>query len=221
MAGVIALGEFGLLAVIPGWIRHTFHASPTQTTAAPTALSLGVLIAGAIAGRTWRGAPLLWVRIGLTIEITAMIAFSLTVLSPSSWWIPAAWLGLYGLGVGLAGAQLTHIALRDIHPEQSGIAAAIHNAVRQIGTAAGVTIIVAAYISFADSREDASLLDLPSSSSAIAATGALVAVILFVGLTLSLALPPDPSETSRPKQADTALTRRPANGCDRRMSEGE
>ncbi|MFI1379754.1 MFS transporter [Embleya sp. NPDC020886] len=191
IAGVIALGEFGLLAVIPGWIRETFHASPTQVTAAPTALSVGVLIAGALASRTRSHAPLRWVRAGLGIEIATMSAFALAALSPSTWWTPTAWLGLYGLGVGLAGAQLTHIALREIPREQSGVAAATHNAVRQIGTAAGITLVVAAYIALAGSREGPTSV-LPSSSSAISATAALVAAILLVGLTLTFLLHPDP-----------------------------
>jgi len=59
--------------------------------------------------------------------------------------------------------------------------------VRQIGTAAGVTLVVAAHLSLAGPRDSPSP-DLPSSDTAVATTGALVATILLTGLVLTYLL---------------------------------
>ena len=48
---------------------------------------------------------------------------------------------LYGVGTGLATAQLAHITLSDIPREQEGAVSGANNTVRQLGSAIGVAIL--------------------------------------------------------------------------------
>jgi len=48
---------------------------------------------------------------------------------------------VYGVGVGLATAQLTSIVLSDIPPERSGLASGTNSTMRQVGSALGVAIL--------------------------------------------------------------------------------
>ena len=53
----------------------------------------------------------------------------------------AAVLGLYGLGLGLAIAQLTNLVLFDIPGPKAGIASGGNSTIRQVGSALGIAII--------------------------------------------------------------------------------
>ena len=50
-------------------------------------------------------------------------------------------LGIYGLGLGLAIAQLTNLVLYDIPTAKSGIASGGNSTIRQVGSALGIAVI--------------------------------------------------------------------------------
>jgi hypothetical protein len=51
---------------------------------------------------------------------------------------------IYGLGVGLATAQLTNLILQDVPPARSGEASGVQSTARQIGSALGIALLGAA-----------------------------------------------------------------------------
>jgi hypothetical protein len=55
-------------------------------------------------------------------------------------WAITVLLAVYGLGLGLAAAQLTSVVLHDVPVAQSGTASATQSTVRQLGSAVGAAV---------------------------------------------------------------------------------
>ena len=78
------------------------------------------------------------------------MGFFLTVKPDVPEGLIVLWLVVYGIGLGMASAQLTSTVLRDVSAEKSGQGSATQSTVRQIGSALGVAImgtILAAFLS--------------------------------------------------------------------------
>ena len=74
------------------------------------------------------------VLIGLGLEVAGVVALALLLGPDTSGWLVAVPLVVYGLGLGLASAQLTDMVLQDIPVQISGQGAATQSTVRQIGS---------------------------------------------------------------------------------------
>ena len=81
------------------------------------------------------------VRTGILLEFIGILLAGLVVTSSTSWWAIAVPLFLYGMGVGLATAQLTGVALTHIPLSESGQASGITSTTRQLGSALGIAIL--------------------------------------------------------------------------------
>src|SRR5690606_8604969 len=81
------------------------------------------------------------VRLGLLIEGIAILGLAVSYGADVSFWVLAAWLFLYGCGVGLATAQLTNVIMADVPVEQSGEASGLQSTVRQLGSALGIALL--------------------------------------------------------------------------------
>ena len=99
------------------------------------AMAIGAFVAGArarsLAARL--GAPRV-VTVGLLLELVAAVFAAIVMPSQPSSWLIAGLLAVYGLGLGLASAQLTSTVLRDMPVLLSGAASATQSAVRQLGS---------------------------------------------------------------------------------------
>jgi len=140
-AGAVAVGEFALVFVLPLYLVMVLHETTLTSGFVLAAMALGAFFAGAqarhIAARL--GAPRV-VLLGLGLEVvgTAATAF---VLSPTtSPWLVAACLVIYGVGLGLASAQLTSTVLLDVPTGRSGTGSAVQSTVRQVGSALGTAL---------------------------------------------------------------------------------
>ena len=163
------------------------------------------------------------VRIGLLLEAVAVGGLALTLSRTIPGLLVAAWLFVYGLGVGMATAQLTSVILSDVPVRESGQASGLQSSVRQLGSALGVAVLGGLLIGVLGSTARANLAFLPGGagdqiaeavqgSAGIAIAGlagqpdvfgaaadAMVhaskvttgaaAVVIFVGLLATLALP--------------------------------
>ena len=142
VALVVSLGEFGILFVLPLWMQSVAGFEPLQTGVVLTALAVGALVSGG-AARHLAGAigPTRTVRVGMMLEIIGIVGVGL-VLSPnrSPWWMTIP-LFVYGIGLGLASAQLTSVVLEDVPPEKSGRASAMTSTFRQLGSALGSAVL--------------------------------------------------------------------------------
>ncbi|HEY5221627.1 MAG TPA: MFS transporter [Microbacteriaceae bacterium] len=138
----VAIGEFGLLFVLPLFIVNAMGLTTLGAGFVLAAMGVGAFFSGSMARHLSErmGAPNV-VLLGLGIEVVGVIATALTLGAHGSPWLLAALLVFYGLGLGLASAQLTGTVLRDIPPEQSGQGSATQSTVRQVGAALGTALI--------------------------------------------------------------------------------
>ena len=141
-AAIVALGEFGLLFSFPLWIQNVLQRSAFQTGLILLPLALGSFFAsGAGIRLVNKYGALRVVQIGLILEVVgvglaaALIQPDLAVLKIASI------LFIYGMGVGLATAQLTSVVLADVPKERGGQASGITSTMRQLGSALGIALL--------------------------------------------------------------------------------
>jgi len=142
VALVVSLGEFGILFMLPLWLQSVARFDPLGSGAVLAALAFGALFSGAAARHLAASiGPTRTVRLGMVLEIIGITGTALA-LSPnrSPWWLTAP-LFIYGIGLGLASAQLTSVVLEDVPPEKSGRASAMTSTFRQLGSALGSAIL--------------------------------------------------------------------------------
>lgn len=146
-ATIVSLGEFGLLFGIPLFLQNILGLTAVRTGVVLLALALGSFLAAPMAPQlTQRWGARVVVRMGLVLEIVGVAGFGLSASVQVSAWRFVPWLFLYGVGVGLATAQLTGVILADVPVAKSGQASGTQSTSRQIGSALGVAIIGAVLV---------------------------------------------------------------------------
>jgi EmrB/QacA subfamily drug resistance transporter len=139
---IVSLGEFGLLFALPLFLQSVVGYDAFQTGLIFMSLAIGSFFAAPIsATMARRFGPRRAVTTGMALE-TVGIFFTTILISPTTTGLLLALpLFVYGVGVGLATAQLTSIVLSDIPPERSGLASGTNSTMRQVGSALGVAIL--------------------------------------------------------------------------------
>jgi len=139
---IVALGEFGLLFTLPLLLQNALGFSPLGTGWLIVSLAVGTFfISGMTPQLTRRYGGRAVVRMGLGTEAFAVAGLALTLSASISGWLIAVWLFTYGLGVGMATAQLTSVILAEIPVAESGQASGLQSTFRQLGSALGVAIL--------------------------------------------------------------------------------
>jgi EmrB/QacA subfamily drug resistance transporter len=141
-AAIVSLGEFGLLFSLPLWFENVRGYTAFQTGLALLPLAIGSLVSSGLAVQLGarRGAVFV-VRLGIVLEALAVIGIGIVVGSTTPWWETTPPLFVYGMGVGLATAQLTGVTLMDVPVESSGQGAGTQSTTRQVGSAFGVAVL--------------------------------------------------------------------------------
>jgi EmrB/QacA subfamily drug resistance transporter len=139
---VVSLGEFGILFVLPLWMQSVHGYSSLGAGAILATLAVGTLFAGAGARRlSARFGATTVVRIGMVLEVVGILGIGAALgVERNPWWL-AVPLVVYGLGLGLAAAQLTNVVLEDVPPARSGQASAMNSTFRQVGSALGAACL--------------------------------------------------------------------------------
>ena len=139
---IVALGEFGLVFVLSLFLQSVRGLTAFQTGLTLLPFALLTLVVAPTAGiLSGRFGPKWVVTAGMLIEAIAIFALSraLSVTAPL-----AALVGilmLYGVGVGLAIAQLTSVVLSEVPYNRLGAGSGANNTIRQLGAAMGIAII--------------------------------------------------------------------------------
>ena len=141
-AVVVSLGEFGMVFILPLFVQAVLGYSALQTGYLLMALAAGAFLGGptaaALAGKI--GARRV-VTSGMALEATGILSLGL-LLSPSEHgYTLAPSLFVYGIGVGLATAQLTSVILADVPRAESGQASGMQSTFRQVGSALGIALL--------------------------------------------------------------------------------
>jgi EmrB/QacA subfamily drug resistance transporter len=139
---IVSLGEFGLLFALPLFLQAVIGYSAFETGLVFLALAVGSFFAAPISARlAHKWGPRRAVSLGMFLEAIGIISTSLLVSVNVSGLLLAVPLFVYGVGVGLATAQLTSIVLSDIPAERSGLASGANSTMRQVGSALGIAIL--------------------------------------------------------------------------------
>jgi len=139
---IVSLGEFGLLFALPLFLQGVIGYSAFQTGLVFLSLAVGSFFAAPMSAKiaqSW--GPRRAVTLGMGLEAIGIVSTALLVSTTVTGFILAVPLFVYGIGVGLATAQLTSIVLSDVPPERSGLASGANSTMRQIGSALGIAIL--------------------------------------------------------------------------------
>ncbi len=141
-AMIVSLGEFGIILSLPIWVQNVLGYSALQTGLLLLPLAAGSFAASGLAGAFGNKIePVAIVRLGIVLEIIGVAFLGLVISSDTPWGALVPFLFIYGLGVGLATAQLTGVVLRDVPQLKSGQASGTQSTARQVGSALGIAIL--------------------------------------------------------------------------------
>lgn len=141
-ATVVAFGEFGLMFTLPLLLQGTLGYTALGAGWLLVSLAAGAfLISGATPQLTQAIGQRSVVRLGLILETVAVAGIAFTLSLTISSWAIAGWLFVYGVGVGMATAQLSSVIMSEVPPAQGGQASGLQSTVRQLGSALGIAVL--------------------------------------------------------------------------------
>ena len=182
---LVAVGEFALLFVLPLFLVTSLGLGMLAAGAVLAAMATGAFLSGASARHlAARLGPSRVVVVGLVLEVIGAAATAVVAALSGSGWLVAAALLPYGLGLGLASAQLTSTTLRDVPTAQSGSGSATQSTVRQLGAAFGSALGGTALAAALTTHNAAALAD-PATFAAASAVALWVAVAVLAIATLT------------------------------------
>jgi MFS transporter, DHA2 family, multidrug resistance protein len=183
LATLVSFAMFGIFFAMPQYFQEVQGAN-----AMGSGLRLLPIIAGLVVGmigstrlaspRRARGevrGPLVSVKGLVTVGFAIMavaLAFGTTTRAASGAGFSGTWLGVFGLGLGLAMPQTMNAAIAALSAERSGSGSALISAMRQVGATIGVAVLGTVLSSVY--RAHLSVAGLPAGAAAIA-RGSVVA----------------------------------------------
>ena len=175
---VLAMGEFGAFFVLPLFLQSGRHLSAVRTGTWLLPAGVMAFIGGGIGGRlSRRFGPKYVITIGLTAEAIGIFLYVAAFSSSTTFLALLPGLMLHGIGIGFATSQLTNVVLSDIPPHKAGSASGAAGMVRQVGTALGIALIGAIFVSRATGHSIAS-----ASRYAVTFAGGVVTLGAFISL---------------------------------------
>jgi Na+/melibiose symporter-like transporter len=139
---IISMGEFGILFAIPLWLQNVLGLSPISAGLVLLWLAGGSFVASGVGGAlSGKLAPARAVQLGVMLELIGVAGVALFVSPEPGWVVVAPCLFIYGIGIGLATAQLTGVIMVDVPMEKAGQGSGSQSTVRQIGSALGIAVL--------------------------------------------------------------------------------
>jgi len=131
-----------LLFAIPLWLQNVQGLSAISAGLVILWLAGGAFLASGAAGAlNGKLSALNTVRIGVLLELVGVAGIAFVASNSGGWAGIAPFLFLYGIGVGLATAQLTGVILAEVPMAKIGQASGSQSTVRQIGSALGIAVL--------------------------------------------------------------------------------
>jgi EmrB/QacA subfamily drug resistance transporter len=160
--GVLAMGEFGAFFVLPLFLQAGLHLSAIRAGTWLLPAGASAFLGGGVGGAlSRRFGPKYVITVGLTLEAAGIFGYLLAFSAHTTFWSLLPALVLHGIGIGFATSQLTNVVLSDIPPQKAGSASGAAGMIRQVGTALGIALIGAIFVSQATSHIRAGLDDAP------------------------------------------------------------
>jgi len=150
---VLAMGEFGAFFVLPIFLQAGLHLTAIRSGTWLLPAGAMAFVGGGIGGKlSARFGPKYIITVGLTLEALGIWLYVVGFSTSTTFWSLLPALMLHGVGIGFATSQLTNVVLSDIPPQKAGSASGAAGMVRQVGTALGIALIGAIYVSQATSH---------------------------------------------------------------------
>jgi EmrB/QacA subfamily drug resistance transporter len=164
-AGIISMGEFGLLFAIPLWLQNVQGLNAVSSGMVLLWLAGGAFLASGVGGAlSGKLSPVNAVRIGVALELIAVAGIAFIASTEGGWQAIAPFLAVYGVGVGLATAQLTGVIMTDVPMTKAGQASGSQSTVRQIGSALGIAVLGTVLFTATQASIETRIVDLKSLS---------------------------------------------------------
>jgi len=139
---IISMGEFGVLFAIPLWLQNVLNLSPISSGLVLLWLAGGAFLASAVGGGlSGKVSPTTMVRAGVALELVAVAGVAVFASVEAGFWSIVPWLFAYGIGIGLATAQLTGVIMIDVPMNKTGQASGTQSTARQVGSALGIAVL--------------------------------------------------------------------------------
>jgi MFS family permease len=192
-AAVLAMGQLGLLFVLPVLLQDGQHLSAIESGLWVVPSGIAIAIGAQAAGRLTHVMNTTYVvRIGLALEAFGLFAITLVVKPDVTFLQLLPGLVCFGLGLGLATSQLTSVILSEIAKEHAGTASGATATTRQLGAALGIAVI-GSVLSAQMVRHAATAIRDSSLASGVKDTALGQLHVAGVGFTPSAGLPADAS----------------------------
>lgn len=150
---VLAMGEFGAFFVLPIFLQAGLHLSAIRSGTWLLPAGAMAFVGGGLGGQLSRKfGPKYVITVGLALEAAGIWLYVLAFSPTTTFWTLLPALMLHGTGIGFATSQLTNVVLSDIPPQKAGSASGAAGMVRQVGTALGIALIGAIFVSQASSH---------------------------------------------------------------------
>lgn len=160
-AMMVAMGEFGALFVLPLFLINVQGFGAIEAGWVLASLAIGAFFSGAAArhvagqiGAAWTGV------VGLVLEVAGIAVLAAILHADLSAITMSAVLVGYGLGMGLASAQVASVVLADVPIERSGMGSATQTTFRQLGSSLGSAVAGSALAAGLTALLPAKLADL-------------------------------------------------------------
>jgi EmrB/QacA subfamily drug resistance transporter len=139
---VLAMGQFGLLLVIPVLLQDGQHFTAVRTGVYMLPMGITIALGAPIGARCTRLiGTVRVVRVGLVLEAVGLVVVAVMISPNTTFLALVPGTVLFGLGVGFSSSQLTNVILSEIDSERAGVASGTNTTVRQVGAALGIAVI--------------------------------------------------------------------------------
>jgi len=139
---IISMGEFGVLFAIPLWLQNVLGLTPISSGLVLLWLAGGAFLASGVGGGlSGKVSPVTMVRAGVALELIAVFGVAFFASIDGGFWSIVPWLFAYGIGIGLATAQLTGVIMVDVPMNKTGQASGTQSTARQVGSALGIAVL--------------------------------------------------------------------------------
>jgi EmrB/QacA subfamily drug resistance transporter len=141
-ASIVSLGELGMLFILPLFLQAVLGYSAFRTGVVLLPLAIGAFLGGPAAAHfANRYGPRRVVTAGMGFEAVAIASIGLLLAPDLGAVVLIVPFFIYGVGVGLASAQLTSVVLAEVPPRESGQASGMQTTFRQVGAALGIALL--------------------------------------------------------------------------------
>ena len=145
---VLAMGEFGAFFVLPIFLQAGLGLSAIRSGTWLLPAGIAAFFGGGLGGGlSRRFGPKYVITVGLALEALGIWLYVLAFSRGTTFVDLLPGLILHGIGIGFATSQLTNVVLSDIPPAKAGSASGAAGMVRQVGTALGIALIGAIFVS--------------------------------------------------------------------------